>query len=144
MGPVQSGIISKRPRLNGNDACAFAGDENALYDRHLAYDIVDPAAIDTRERFEAFARAVRDVLSQRWLKTADAHVRQNPKHVYYLSIEFLIGRSLANNVTNLLLDPIVRYAVKDDDIEWLSLLEKESFMGQSRLDAILGPRPREL
>jgi starch phosphorylase len=34
----------------------FAGSDNALYERHLAFDnIVDPAAIDPRERFEAFA-----------------------------------------------------------------------------------------
>ena len=108
----------------------FAGSDNALYERHLAFDnIVDLAAIDPRERFEAFARAVRDVLSQRWLKTKDTYARQNPKRVYYLSMEFLIGRSLANNVTNLLLDPIVRQAIKDDDIDWVSLLEQEPDAG---------------
>ena len=72
---------------------------------------------------------MRDVLSQRWLKTQDTYARQNPKRIYYLSMEFLIGRSLANNVTNLLLDPIVKQAIKDDDIDWVSLLEQEPDAG---------------
>ena len=36
----------------------------------------------------------------------DHYERENPKRIYYLSMEFLIGRSLANNIVNLLLDPI--------------------------------------
>ena len=52
------------------DPYKFAGTENALYERHLIFDnIVDPGAAGWRERFEAFARSVRDVLSQMWLKT---------------------------------------------------------------------------
>jgi starch phosphorylase len=127
---ADSDIISKRRRQYGCEAYEFSGSENALYERHLAFDnIVDLTALDPRERFEAFARAVRDVLSQRWLKTRDTYNQQNPKRVYYLSMEFLIGRSLANNVTNLLLDPIVGQAIKDDEIDWVSLLEQEPDAG---------------
>ena len=61
-----------------------------------------PAAT-ARDRFEALARSVRDILSQRWLLTEKTYEQQNPKRLYYLSMEFLIGRSLANNVTHLLL-----------------------------------------
>ena len=43
---------------------------------------------------------MRDILSERWLRTHKTYARENPKRVYYISIEFLIGRSLANNVMN--------------------------------------------
>jgi len=42
---------------------------------------------------------VRDVLAQRWVLTEETYQRENAKRVYYLSMEFLLGRSLANNVT---------------------------------------------
>jgi len=101
-----------------------------LYERHLVFDnVVDLAAVSPRERFEAMARSVRDMLSQRWIKTENTYTRENPKRVYYLSMEFLIGRSLANNVTNLLLDPIARQAVKEKDLDWLGLLEQEPDAG---------------
>ena len=44
-------------------------------------------------------------------------------------MEFLIGRSLANNVTNLLLDPVAKQAVKHKDLDWLALLEQEPDAG---------------
>src|SRR5262249_39741031 len=83
----------------------FAGSADGLYERHLVFDgVLAPAAAGPRERFEAFARSVRDVLSQRWVRSEQTYERENPKRIYYLSMEFLIGRSLANNVMNLLLD----------------------------------------
>src|SRR5271170_8487461 len=108
----------------------FTGTEEALYERHLLFDnIVDASHVTARERYEAVARSVRDVLSQRWLKTEQTYDRENPKRVYYLSMEFLIGRSLTNNVTNLLLDPFVHRAGQQRDLDWFGLLEEEPDAG---------------
>src|SRR5437867_4401638 len=122
--------ISKLRSQYGCGPIEFAGTDNALYERHLVFDnIVDQAATRPREQFEAIARSVRDILSQRWIKTEDTYTRENPKRVYYLSMEFLIGRSLANNVTNLLLDPITKQAIKEKNLDWLGLLEEEPDAG---------------
>src|SRR6516162_6625334 len=108
----------------------LAGTGDALYERHLMFDNIAAAdELGSRERYEAIAHSVRDVLSQRWLRTEQSYVQQNPKRVYYLSMEFLIGRSLANNVTNLLLDPAVRRLVDDKRLDWLGLLEEEPDAG---------------
>ena len=108
----------------------FEGAENALYERHLLFDkAIDLAAAMPHDRFEAFARSVRDVLSQRWVLTEKTYEQQNPKRLYYLSMEFLIGRSLANNVTNLLLDPLIQDAVRHKNLNWIELLEQEPDAG---------------
>src|SRR3954463_7136406 len=108
----------------------FSATEDALYERHLIFDnIVNVSDVDPREQFEAFARSIRAVLSQRWVQTEATYAKENPKHIYYLSMEFLIGRSLANNVTNLLLDPAAKQAVKQKDLDWLGLLEQEPDAG---------------
>jgi glycogen phosphorylase len=108
----------------------LTGSADALYERHLLFDnVTDPAAAGARERYQAFARSVRDVLSQRWVRTEQTYDRANPKRVYYLSMEFLIGRSLANNITNLLLSPVVDEVVKRNALDWLGLLEEEPDAG---------------
>ena len=104
----------------------FTGTEEALYERHLLFDnIVDASQVSLRERFEAVARSVRDVLSQRWIRTGQTYDRENPKRIYYISIEFLLGRSLANNIENLLLDSVTEQLIKDKNLDWLGLLEQE-------------------
>jgi starch phosphorylase len=122
--------ISKLLQQYGCGPIQFAGTDNGLYERHLIFDnVVDVAAADARMRFEAVAHAVRDVLSQRWVCTEKTYERENPKRVYYLSMEFLIGRSLSNNITNLLLDPVVKDAVQQRNLDWLYLLEQEPDAG---------------
>ena len=110
----------------GSSAVEFAGNENTFYDRHLLFDkAANPGTATVRDQFEAFAGSVRDVLAQRWALTTDTYARQNPKMAYYLSMEFLIGRSLANNVTNLLLDGVAQNAISQKDLDWLALLDQE-------------------
>ena len=62
------------PRTNPLDRfncgpVTFSGGANALYERHLTFDQAVPIASATpRGKFEAVARSVRDLLSQRWIK----------------------------------------------------------------------------
>ena len=108
----------------------FANALHGLYARHLMLDNgVDPGVTNAREHYEAFARSVRDILSQRWILTHKTYHEANPKRIYYLSMEFLIGRSLANNVTNLLLDPLLANVIDQKDVDWLALLQKEPDAG---------------
>jgi starch phosphorylase len=108
----------------------MSGDANAFYERHLTFDQVIPDAKATaRDKYEASARSVRDVLSQRWLKTEDTYRRRNAKRVYYLSMEFLLGRTLANNFTNLLLDPVWGEFCKHHQINPLEIIQQEPDAG---------------
>ena len=108
----------------------FSGTDEALYERHLLFDSgVDLAAATARDRFEALARSVRDVLSQRWLLTEKTYEQQNPKRLYYLSMEYLLGRSLANNVTNLLLAPLTDQFIQEKKLNLLEILEQEPDAG---------------
>jgi len=86
----------------------FSGADEALYNRHLLFDdVIDPFKATPREQYEAMARSLRDVISQRWLLTERTYEQKNPKRVYYLSMEFLLGRSLMNNAINSQLAEVV-------------------------------------
>jgi glycogen phosphorylase len=127
---TESNESSKLHDRYGCGPVQFTGAYNALYERHLVFDNVrEVTTVGARERFEAIARSVRDILSQRWIHTEKTYQRVNPKRVYYLSMEFLIGRSLANNVTNLLLDDLTKEAVKQEKLDWFELLEQEPDAG---------------
>jgi len=125
-----SAHISELLHQYGCGPIPFVGTENAFYERHLIFDrVIDPKVATAREKFEAFARSIRDILAQRWVLTKKTYDRENAKRIYYLSMEFLIGRSSVNNVTNLLLDPLVQHAAKKEGIDWLSLIEQEPDAG---------------
>ena len=97
---------------------------------HLRYSLAkgDTRATE-RDEYTAFAMAVRDRLVERWISTQEEYARQNTKRVYYMSLEFLIGRLLGNNVINLKADQLCREALKEYGIDWNSLRDYESDAG---------------
>jgi starch phosphorylase len=108
----------------------FTSTNDALYERHLTFDhVVDVKKADLREQFEAAAHSIRDIVSQRWLQTEKTYEQMNPKRVYYLSMEFLLGRSLANNVTNALLGSLTFEAMKKKGLDATTLAEMEPDAG---------------
>jgi len=118
--------VSELLKQYGCGPISFVGSENAFYERHLVFDrVIDPQVATARERFEAFSHSIRDILAQRWVLTKSTYNKAKPKRVYYLSMEYLLGRSLTNNITNLLLSPLIQSAVKEKGLDWLKLIEEE-------------------
>jgi starch phosphorylase len=91
--------------------------------RHLRFSLAtDPALADRPAVFQALARAVRDRLVERWLRTQRACYELLAKRVYYLSMEFLPGRFLRNYLTALQLEDSAREVLAEmghdlDDLE---------------------------
>ncbi len=99
-------------------------------ERYLLCDhIVDPSLARPRQQFEAIGRFIRDLLAHRWIQTRQAREKANPKRIYYLSMEFLIGRALANNIINLMAEPLVQEAVRREGLNWESIAELEPDAG---------------
>ena len=100
------------------------------YDRHLVFDhAVELGGATPRDRFEALARSLRDLLTQRWIKTQQTHDERNVKRVYYLSMEYLLGRTLAANILNLGVERFVREDLQSDGIDWRVLADEEPDAG---------------
>lgn len=88
-----------------------------------------------RDWFEASAHSVRDQLIEQQLKTAEANLGKDPKRLYYLSLEFLIGRTLSNAALNLGLESSLREGLKElgKDIEEVEETEIDAALGNGGL-----------
>ena len=95
----------------------------------------DPQAARPEDWLHAAAFAVRDQLVERWMKTTRAQYAQDVKRVYYLSMEFLIGRSFGNALLALELREPVRQALADFgvDMDALCELEPDAALGNGGL-----------
>jgi glucan phosphorylase len=83
-------ILTLAPQI-GKKPKSQSTSESHNFD-HILYDhAIDPAFVTPRERYEAVARSLRDLLSVRWLDTKQTHYREDPKRAFYMSMEFLIG-----------------------------------------------------
>ena len=91
----------------------------------------DQYTATNQDRYQALALAVRDRLVGRWIQTQQGYHKQNVKRICYLSLEFLIGRAMGNNVINLMMEDTVRDAMNQLGLDWDVLRDVET-------DAALG------
>ena len=75
--------------------------KQALQNHLIFSSFKTSAAATPRDWYDVAAYTVRDHVVERWVKTADAYYENDPKRLYYLSLEFLIGRMLSNAALNL-------------------------------------------
>ena len=113
------------PRTNG-DAQMSAEGLKQDFEHHLRRTLAkDRYTATDRDRYYALALAVRDRLIERWIATQQTHHKKNVKRLYYLSLEFLIGRLLGNNVINLNLESSCRKAMLDVGLDWENFRDYE-------------------
>ena len=77
-----------------------------------------------QQRFQAVSYAIKDEIIDRWLLTQEQYKKDDPKTVYYMSMEFLMGRALGNNLINLTAYKEVQEALDEMGIN-LNVIEDE-------------------
>ncbi|MCP3661806.1 MAG: glycogen/starch/alpha-glucan phosphorylase [Gammaproteobacteria bacterium] len=95
----------------------------------------DPYTAIDRDWLKALSFSVRDRLIERWMESQRSYYRTDAKRVYYLSLEFLIGRSLSNAMLNLGFRDATAEALKRIglDLEELQALEHDAALGNGGL-----------
>ena len=116
-----------------------AADPNVLkraFADHLQYSQgKDEHSATGLDRYFAVAYAVRDRMMRRWIQTQQRYYKKDAKRVYYLSLEFLMGKALENNLINLGLLSGMRSALSDLglDLDDLLLQEPDAGLGNGGL-----------
>ncbi len=103
---------------------------------HARYSLAAPLdSLSAQQIFEAVSLAVRDIMVDGLLETEQRYRRVDAKHLYYLSIEYLPGRSLANSLTNLRLRDLCREALRQMgvDLNAVEASEQDAALGNGGL-----------
>ncbi|KAG9475372.1 glycogen phosphorylase, muscle form [Eleutherodactylus coqui] len=119
----------------------LAGAENVSdlkknFNRHLHFTLVkDRNVANARDYYFALAHTVRDHLVGRWIRTQQHYYEHDPKRIYYLSLEFYMGRTLQNTMVNLGLENACDEAVYQLglDMEELEEIEEDAGLGNGGL-----------
>jgi glycogen phosphorylase len=93
---------------------------------NLEYNLAkDKFSITPYDEFLSLSYTVRERLIERWITTRQLYHKQNVKRVYYLSMEFLMGRLLSNNIFNLGLGDACGKALKDLGMDLEDIIDQE-------------------
>ncbi|XP_060711693.1 glycogen phosphorylase, muscle form [Hemiscyllium ocellatum] len=119
----------------------LAGVENVAelkknFNRHLHFTLVKDRNVATsRDYYQALAHTVRDHLVGRWIRTQQYYYEKDPKRIYYLSLEFYMGRTLQNTMVNLGLQNACDEAIYQLglDMEELEEIEEDAGLGNGGL-----------
>jgi len=106
------------------------------FNRHLHYTLVKDRNVATmRDYYFALAHTVKDHLTSRWIRTQQCWYEKDPKRVYYLSLEYYMGRSLQNTMCNLGIQSACDEAMYQLglDIEEMEELEEDAGLGNGGL-----------
>ncbi|MBC3474630.1 glycogen/starch/alpha-glucan phosphorylase [Pseudomonas taiwanensis] len=124
--------MSQEPKARDAEVAEF----RAAVLAKLTYAVgKDPEHAFDHDWFEAIALAARDHMVEHWMDHTRRAYRRSQKRVYYLSLEFLIGRLLYDSLSNLGLLDIAREALEglDVDLERIRLLEPDAALGNGGL-----------
>ncbi|KAL5576687.1 hypothetical protein UlMin_018386 [Ulmus minor] len=149
VGPTTRGVVVRRPGLGmeSGERRAKAEKMFALMDgflkndpislqkdilNHVEYTVARSRFnFDDFEAYQALSHSVRDRLIERWHDTQIYMKRKDPKRIYFLSLEYLMGRSLSNSVINL--------GIRDECADALSQLGFDfEVLAEQEGDAALG------
>ena len=117
--------ITTLPNL-GMDENHMEADFKRYYGHRLGRD---ENCVSLHYAYEALSLAISDRLTERWKKTYNAYKEQDCKRAYYLSMEFLMGRTLSNAMINLGINDVVDKTLYDLGLNLEELVEAEADAG---------------
>jgi starch phosphorylase len=85
--------------------------------------------VDKQQLFQAVAYVVRDIISDEWIATHNTYEKNDAKTVYYLSMEFLMGRAMGNNIINLRINKVIREALDELGLDLNVIEDQEADAG---------------
>lgn len=97
---------------------------------HLKFTLgVDRFTATANNRYYALAGTIRDRIINQWIQTQQTHYAKEVKRVYYLSLEYLVGRAMGNNVINLCMEKEISKAMEELGFDWNAIREEEKDAG---------------
>uniref|UniRef100_A0A8C5GWK5 Alpha-1,4 glucan phosphorylase n=1 Tax=Gouania willdenowi TaxID=441366 RepID=A0A8C5GWK5_GOUWI len=144
--------LSDHDRKKQISVRGLAGVENVTelkqsFNRHLHFTLVKDRNVATkRDYYFALANTVREHLIGRWIRTQQYYYEKDPKRVYYISLEFYMGRTLQNTMVNLALENACDEAMYQLglDMEELEDMEEDAGLGNGGLGRLAGKNHRTI